>query len=141
MRKLILAAAFAMAFPTSAFADDYIFNVPVRIENAPGIYEAHISCGVTLRSATGVETYVPGRATLTIPPTGYRGTVQIRATVPVGARREDQINWSCAMTLLHRDAAGTVSAMRGDPGAWYEDVSGRRVVSHHLSEFAYLSRP
>lgn len=139
MRKLIIAAlsALPLMYAPSASADDFTFNVPIRIENAPGIVEADVHCGVTLRSARGGETYVQANQTIAITGGAYRGTITMTATVPTGARAADAINWNCRLTPGYRVATGVARAT-GDVEAWYEDVAGRSVASHTLTAFGYL---
>jgi hypothetical protein len=139
MRTLLftLFTTLPLMFASAASADEFVFNVPVRIENAPNVVDAVISCGATLRTASGAETYVSANQTITVTGGAYRDTVRLVATIPTGARRENAINWNCTMRPGVRSGAG-VSRPTTDVEAWYEDVAGHRVASHTLTAFGYL---
>jgi hypothetical protein len=140
MRKLVIAAltAFSPLFTASAWADEYVFNVPIRIENASGIVEARIRCGVTMRSASGATTGAEARETLTIAGGAYNGTLRLVAPVPAGSRREDATHWFCTMTPYYAVPSG-VAQPAGDVEDWYEDLSGRSLMSHNLRSDGYFS--
>ena len=133
MRSFLVASltAFPLMFAASASADEFVFNVPIRIENAPGIVEARILCSVTMRSPSGGLTYAVARQTLTIAGGAYRDTLRLAATVPVGSRREDATGWHCNMEPFARVATG-LSSPTSDVGDWYEDVAGQSVSSYTL---------
>jgi hypothetical protein len=139
MRKLVIAAltVLPLMFAAPAWADEFVFNVPVRIENAPGIVEARIRCVVSMRTASGAAAGVEVRETLTITGGAYNGTLRLVAPITAGLRREDATSWSCAMEPFYTTPTG-VARPTGDLENWYEDVSGRRLASHSLQAFGYF---
>jgi hypothetical protein len=139
MRKLLIAAltAFPLMFTASAWADEFVFNVPIRIENAPGIAEARVRCGVSMRSGSGAVTGVDALHTLTVTGGAYHGMLRLVAPIPAGSRREDATNWFCTMDPMHTVPLG-LNGPAGDVEDWYEDVSGRSLVSHNLSSSGFF---
>lgn len=133
MRKLLIAAltAFPLMFTASAWADEFVFNVPIRIENAPGITEARIYCAVQMRAASGAVTGAEARQTLTITGGAYNATLRLVAPIPAGSRREHATLWFCDMEPMYAVSTG-LRRPAGDVEDWYEDVSGRSLVSHNL---------
>ncbi len=143
MRKMIgivalsaMALAMLTAPATAQTGPDYIFNVPVRIENTPPLngQRANVLCLVIAYD------FAAGRPTgtyqaqqwITIGPSGFNDTVRVEITLPPGVRRADTMSWSCSLNLQNvRDASGaSVPIPPGvDRGAAYTSVTGQRVAS------------
>jgi hypothetical protein len=143
IRTLLVAAAISTAASPSyaQSGPDYIFNVPVRIENAQPLAgnPLQVMCTVSAYDASwrhlGSQT-----ATQTITPseTGYRSSVRLELTLPPGLARSNVRRWSCGLLL---QTANTPSGVRvAIPGvnsearlAQYPTVTGQSVASSALS--------
>jgi hypothetical protein len=148
---IALAGLALAAFAAPAMAQtgpDYVFNVPVRIENTPPLAGqfAVVNCSVIAynlveRRPTG--TYY-AQQQVTIGDSGYRDTVRIELTLPAGVRRSDVMNWSCSL-ILHRarTPAGAVVDMPAgaDRAAAYTSVTGQTVASSQMLAQGYFFTP
>ena len=149
---LALIAAFALATPGSAQeAPDYIFNVPVRIENAPPLAGRSfmVECAVFATGADG--RYIAARSaggpasTQTIGPTGYNGTVRVEVRLLPGMRRADVRRWDCGLRFFNvTNAAGAVVSW-GTPNSTealrsYPALTGQQIRSSNVYTAADFPR-
>lgn len=146
--SLILAAsAFAAPSAVAQTREDYVFNVPVRIENTPPLngQDVRILCAVDA-TVGGAFVRVPSVMQLVrVGPTGYRGTVRLAITLPEGVRRSDVSGWYCQMQLLHAlSPSGVRTEISGAnvelKVASYTAVSGQAVASRNVHRSGTFSR-
>ena len=150
MHLLILASAF-LAASSPSFAQsgpDYVFNVPVRIANAPPLAgnPLQVMCtvvgydasGRALGTETAIQTVTPDAA-------GYRGSVRLEVTLPPGWTRSNVRRWSC--NLLLQTANNPSGARVPIPGTnseakvvQYPGVTGQTVASSTVSTGAEFRR-
>src|SRR5512147_2884407 len=140
MRGLILLATIATALLTTPAAAqssdaDYVFNVPVRIENAPALNGATVivECSVQAYNAAGMAIAAPrARQNITVGATGYHDTLHFNISLPEGVRRSDVVRWNCYMDLLNaRNRRGELTPLTGPNSgahiAQYPIVTGQTV--------------
>jgi hypothetical protein len=122
MHAAILAVAFAM-LPSSAPAfADYVFIVPVRIENMTHITTASVSCSI-IHDAPGLANPIhlgtPGTGTEFITVRGGNFTGNVTVTVAVSAdrlARYTPTSWSCAVAYRWRNPDGSTFSESLRPG-------------------------
>ncbi len=116
---------------------DYVFNVPVRVENARHVAAAAVQCSVRaydaagrwLASPSGYEGIGPrlvGGA--------FRGTIRMELRLPAGVTRSNVRDWSCDLLIsAARDPSGAVVNVPGSNVEQrvigYTTVTGQRVTS------------
>jgi hypothetical protein len=110
MLTIMLLIALAPAQPLAFFAD-YVFNVPVRIENMHSVTTAWVTCSLTHRGTTASDVRgigVGGRTNVTLVDGAYNGTVTV--TVPVSSSDAIQYpptNYQCTLVYEWRNPDGT----------------------------------
>ena len=122
MLTILLASALAAApSPAPVFAD-YVFIVPVRIENMTHITTASISCSV-IHDAPGlanpIQLGTPGTGTEFITVAGGNFTGNVTVTVAVTAdrlARYTPTSWSCAVAYRWRNPDGSIFTESLRPG-------------------------
>jgi hypothetical protein len=136
-----LAAALAL-FASSAFAEDFTFTVPVRIENMGHITGAYVQCAVyTARPAQ-----ISPSTTEIVPVSGgeFHGNVVVRVTLMTGYRREDVGRWACGLYYQFNDDQGRPFYRALAPGetteGLYTQMTGQEVVTAHTWEQVELTR-
>jgi hypothetical protein len=146
MRRLLIAifAAGCTLWTPNAAAqtrEDFVFNVPVRIENASPLDGVPVQVRCSVRAyAGGVFTSAPMAAqSVTVGPTGYTGTVRLAVTLPDGVRRADVRDWNCSLMINRaRNSRGEILAVPG-PNVearvtGYTTVTGQTVATHNVDE-------
>ena len=110
MLTIMLLIALAPIQPPAYFAD-YVFNVPVRIENMRSVTSAFVSCGITHRgsTATDVRTLgIGGRTDVPIVDGAYNGTITVTVTVSSSdAIRYPPTNYGCGLVYTWRNPDGS----------------------------------
>jgi hypothetical protein len=153
MKTLALAFLATLAFAAPASAQtgpDYVFNVPVRIENTPPLAGRGfaVDCAVFATGADG--RYIAARsaggpeAVQTIGPTGFNGTVRVEVRLLPGMRRADVRRWDCGLRFFSvTNAAGAVvswgtpnstEALRSYPALTGQQI--RRSTVYMAADFA-----
>lgn len=93
-----------------AYYANYVFNIPVRIENMRNITRAWVSCGITHRgsSASDVRALgVGGQTDVPLVDGAYNGTITVTAAVSAGdAIQYPPTNYSCALMYVWRNPDG-----------------------------------
>jgi hypothetical protein len=146
MLTIMLLIALAPAQPPAYFAD-YVFNIPVRIENMRNITSAWVSCGITHRgsSASDVRTLgVGGRTDVPLVDGSYNGTITV--TVPISASDAIQYpptNYGCGLVYLWRNPDGATFSESVDAtsrATAYTRLTGQ-AISEHTTEVAGTITP
>ncbi|QGZ96705.1 hypothetical protein [Terricaulis silvestris] len=133
MRMLLSVIAFTTALlSVEARAEDYVFTLPVRIENMRNMESADATCGVEglrrLPAGAGY-TYVP----IPLIDGAYNGTLTIRVTLPVGFTRADFPRWACGIIYRWRRPAGASAGYgSGEQNLLYATETGQTVASSVL---------
>jgi hypothetical protein len=129
MRTFILAAALALIAPSIAHADEYVFTVPVRFENAVGVQNARIYCTVDF-NARGTISSAGGDVFVTLTDGNYRGNATV--TVTTNQPRANAFRWGCTLHPTYNDGSGPAGFFPTSAGAaaWYTEQSGRSVVTY-----------
>jgi hypothetical protein len=135
MRVLLSIIAFTVTFLlVEAHAEDYVFTLPVRIENMRNMESANATCGVEgiaarrLPAGTGY-TYVP----VPLVDGAYNGTLTIRVTLPVGFTRADFPRWACGIVYRWPRPAGASAGYGSDEqNLLYATETGQTVASSVL---------
>jgi len=101
---------------------DFVFQIPVRIENMRHITTALVSCSV-VHDAPGLLNPIslgdPGTGTTSVPLTdgAYNGTLTVTVTVtPDRLARYAPTGWSCGIGYRWRNPDGTVFSESVRPG-------------------------
>lgn len=152
--KASIVAAFvagisALASPAAAqTGPDYVFNVPVRIENATPLagHPAYVRCSITALSAD--RHYIragEGRQNFDIGPTGFRGTVRVEVTLSPGMRRADSQRWDCTLEFYSVTSATGARTSWGTPNSaeairGYPALTGQAVRSSVLVATGLFTR-
>jgi len=145
MRLNILAmlASVAALFVTTAHAQsaqpDYVFTVPVRIENAPPFagHQGRVSCTVQSMSVGRSLSAGEGSTSFNIGPSGYRGSVRVEVRLMEGVSRNDTWHWDCALWFSNVSNRAGVSVPWGTPNTlaalpMYPVITGQAVASSSL---------
>ncbi len=148
MRSIIAALAFgfacAGATPCMAQATpDFVFNVPVRIENAPPLSgrTARVQCNLRAYSPAGVWIASPaGSQNIEVGPSGYRGAVRVEVTLPATVPRSAVRDWSCDLIIAvvtgpSGEAVSISAGSRETQLARYTSTTGQVVASHNLNAY------
>lgn len=149
MFALTLAALSASAAHAQTPPADYVFNVPVRIENAAPLNGASVAveCSVQAYNASGSAIAVPrSRQVITVGPSGYHDTLHFEIALPEGVRRQDVVRWNCYMDISQaRNRSGAMTPLSGpNAGAHidqYPIVTGQAVRSSNIISQAEFPRP
>jgi hypothetical protein len=130
MRTIILAAtaAFALVLPGAAFADEYNFTVPVRVENAVNVSGGHVKCLVVFVEGGRI---VNDQATAPITLTANRFTGNVAVRVTTARPRASQTQWQCYLEMVYAGVGWFPNDTTVVPD-WYRDRSGHAVQSSTL---------
>lgn len=147
MRKVPIAAAMltSMALPAPAQAVDFVFNVPVRIENMRNVTSASVSCGVR-QTVDGVPHALGASPTVPVPLVDgtYRGTVTVNFSAGFGYSALDATDWQCWLMYVWRMPDGSTFSRSlsdtDDRNALYTHYTGQEVLSSHLNENGLITR-
>jgi hypothetical protein len=116
---------------------DFVFQVPVRIENMRHITTALVSCSIIHDApglATPVSLGVPGTGTTSVPVAdgAYNGTVTVTVTVtPDRLARYAPTSWSCGIAYRWRNPDGstfTESVRPGEREGIYTRLTGQAIA-------------
>ncbi|HYN82875.1 MAG TPA: hypothetical protein VES88_15405 [Gemmatimonadaceae bacterium] len=145
---LIAVGIGAMHAPASA--PDFVFQVPVRIENMTHITTASVACEV-VHDAPGLPTpinlNVPGTGITSVPVAGgaYAGNVTVTVTVTADRlARYTPTSWSCAITYRWRNPDGTTfteSVRRGEREGIYTRLTGQAISESTVTVTGPLPPP
>lgn len=144
MRTLLTAIVLActsIATPSAAqTGPDYVFNVPVRIENAPPLsgHPARVDCDLTMMSEGRIARAGSGSANFDIGPSGFRGNVRVEVALQPGVARADVRQYNCTLWFYSVTNAAGVRTSWGAPNTLaalpgYRIITGQEVrsqVSH-----------
>jgi hypothetical protein len=147
MRSYITALVFVFACfaatPSLAQATpDFVFNVPVRIENAPPLSgrAVRVQCNLRAYSPAGVWIAGPsGGQYVDVGPTGgYRGTVRVEVTLPPTVPRSAVRDWFCELVVAvvtgpSGEAVSISGGTRETVLARYTSTTGQAIASHSMS--------
>ena len=147
MLTIMLLIALAPVQPPAYFAD-YVFNIPVRIENMRNVTSAFITCGMTHRGTSAADVRslgIGGRANVPLVDGAYNGTITI--TVPVSAADAIQYpptNYSCTLVYLWRSPDGSIYnesfATTADRATAFTRLTGQ-AISENTTEVAGTISP
>lgn len=151
MIQIVAAAGLALTmFTAPAMAQtgpDYVFNVPVRVENTPSLngLTGAVQCSVAGFDAAGRQTgYYYVSQLFNIGPAGFNETLRLELTLPAGVRRADLTTWLCQMNFQTvRNGSGVVVPMPLGPDAniAYTSVTGQTVASSRYFSNGEFARP
>jgi hypothetical protein len=129
-------------------APDFVFNVPVRIENTPPLagQRASITCQVRAISASGA--WLGSRSGISyidIGASGYSGTVRVEVILPPEVPRASVREWSCGLRPLNATSTSGAAAPIGGASAdqipeRYTAITGQAIASHRLNVSGTISR-
>ena len=152
MIRTLLAGLFVSALcvmPAAAqTGPDFVFNVPVNIDNVPPLNGRpfELVCGVQAQTASGsILSYLstdglPAHPTYAIGPGGFHDTIRVELTLPAGVRRADVLRWSCdANFFTVTTPAGTTASMPNP--TLYTPLTGQAVARSQLHVGAEFPRP
>lgn len=146
MLTIMLLIALAPIQPPAYFAD-YVFNIPVRIENMRSVTSAWVTCGITHRgiSASDVRTLgVGGRADVPLVDGAYNGTITVTVAVSSSdAIRFPPTNYGCGLVYQWRNPDGTTFTESVDAtgrATAYTRLTGQ-AISENTSEVAGVISP
>lgn len=128
MRTFVLAAATAVSLllPSAAFADEYVFTVPVRVVNAAGVNGGQITCSVSFDEG-GRFMNDQANAYFDVADGSFSENVTVRVTTV--RPRSSQRQWGCTMRLFYAAVGGAFPTDVALIPDWYRNRSGRTVVS------------
>lgn len=134
---LFLTAFQALAQDTGP---DYVFNVPVRIENARHLTAVIVQCSVRASDATGRWLASPSGVEIIdsrLVDGAFRSTARVEVRLPAGVTRSNVREWHCDLLLNGaRNPSGTVVDVPGatveERVAGYTTVTGQRVTSSRV---------
>ena len=117
---LVMVGLGAMHEPVPAA--DFVFQIPVRIENMRHMTSAIVSCAV-MHDAPGLPNPIslgdPGTGSASVPVVGgvYNGTVTVTVSVaPDLLARYAPTGWSCGISYRWRNPDGTIFSASVAPG-------------------------
>jgi hypothetical protein len=135
MRSILAAAIslIALASAAPAFADDYTFTVPLRIENMDHATGGLVACGIYNRSGPIPRALGPGGQTwFTITDGNYSGNVVVPVNLGSGYTRADATHWQCHVAYFWRMPDGSIfnrSLTAGTRASEYQRYTGQAVAS------------
>jgi hypothetical protein len=133
-----------------AVEPDFVFQVPVRIENMTHITSASVSCSVMHDApglATPVSLGVPGTGTTTVPVAAgaYSGTVTVTVQVTTDRlARYTPTSWSCGIAYRWRNPDGTTyteSVRPGEREGIYTRLTGQAISESTVTVTGPLPPP
>ena len=145
LSTLIFVALASLHTPAPAFAN-YVFTVPVRIENMTHITTATASCTLTSIQPTTPVTSL-GSASTSIPISGGSFTGNVIVTLVVSADRiaaYPPTNWSCGLTYHWRNPDGTTntgSFLTGAREPAYTRSTGQEITTATVEVTGTLPPP
>lgn len=143
MRNALTALVFAATagLTTPAAADDVVFNVPVRIENADLLSGGSVYCHVVYNTEVTGENFVSATAPVPITRGAYNGAVAVTVALPSGVSRDNAQSWTCRLDLTLSAPGAAPVQLNGSTSeaarrARYAEASGRVVTSSRLGAIA-----
>jgi hypothetical protein len=124
----------ALCWSGAAAAADFTFDVPVRVQNAPGLETLYVNCRVSRVPSDGATPWAgsnvigEARASVFVRSGNYDGTVTVevenRGIIPSSSAR----SYSCSLDGVARAATGRgVVLSSGTFRDGYETVTGHRL--------------
>lgn len=146
MRKSlpVIASVLCLAAATPAQAVDFVFNVPVRIENMRNVTRAFVSCTAG-QTVSGIPHPLGPSSMVDVPLVdgSFHGTIPVNFSVSSGYAASDATDWQCALTYLWRMPDGSTFSRSltssEDRGALYTRYTGQEVASAHTDESGPVS--
>ncbi len=150
LKALILATTLLGASAGTALAQtgpDYVFNVPVRIENAPPLagHPAAVECSLSMLQDGRIARAGSARSNFDIGAGGFRGSVRVEVTLLPGVRRADVRDYTCTLWFYSvtnaagaRTSWGSPNTLAALPG--YRLITGQEVRSHVESVGGTIAR-
>jgi hypothetical protein len=151
----LLVGSLAWLLSTTASAQDtrppdFVFNVPVRISNAPALVggDFFVTCSVEARAPSGSGTITSSSrdGSLDVPlhrigPSGFTGTIRVEVRLLPTVRRSDVIRWRCGVTMpaVRSVLSGRNEEWAGDSGR-YTAHTGQAVTTSRLDVGADFAR-
>lgn len=126
------------AMHAPALEPDFVFQVPVRIENMTHLISAAVNCSVVHDApglATPVSLGVPGTGTTAVPVVAgaYNGTLTVTVQVTADRlARYTPTSWGCGLTYRWRNPDGTTfseSVRPGEREGIYTRSTGQAITS------------
>jgi len=140
---------FASSAPAPVFAN-YVFVVPVRIENMTHVTTALVSCSV-IHDEPGLSNPIqlgtPGTGTTSVPVSGGNFTGNITVTVEVTSdrlARYTPTSWGCGLSYRWRNPDGTTfttSVRPGEREGIYTRLTGQEITTATVNVTGPLPPP
>ena len=137
MRRFLIAALCALSLAPAAYADDFTFTVPVRVENMTSSSGARVICSVYTASAPSVLVTSSGQGQsdfVTFTGGNYTGSVRVVVNLHAGVRRDAIHSYSCGLGYW-ANSGGTGVMVSGNTSeaaaADYTRITGQAVASSH----------
>ena len=125
----ILLALFAATGVAGAV--DYVFGVPIRIENLRFAESAQLLCNVF-----GAPGPIGRSGYIAVPLTdgAYHGVVPVSVTLNVGYARADAMSWLCELQYSWRRPPGSRSVGFVERDRYYQLETGQAITSSNMVE-------
>lgn len=150
LNSFALLATVMALFVTNAYAQsgpDYVFTVPVRIENASPLsgHQGTVVCSVQNMSGGRVIRGGHGSTVFDIGPSGYHAPVRVEVRLMDGVSRASGVRWACELQLSQVTNRAGETVAWGSPNVGtalplYPVVTGQTVSSTNLvvqAEFSH----
>ena len=136
--RMLCSILLALAASASvADAADYIFTVPVRVENMRFADRVTVTCNVlNLHRPVGYSGEIPVPLTAA----AYHGSITINVDLLPGYVRADASLWSCALVYYWHRPAGAPSAGLLDQYVFYQRETGQAIASEVVTASGSLPR-
>ena len=137
MRRYLIAFVCALLLAPAAYADDFTFTVPVRVENMTSSSGARVVCAVYTASAPSAALTASGQGQsdfITFTGGNYTGPVHVVVNLRVGVRRDSIHSYWCTLGYWATvDGRGSmVSGNTSEAQAIeYTRITGQEVASAH----------
>ena len=142
VRLGVIIAAALSAIP--AYASDFTFNVPVRIENMHNATQAWVNCAVYQGSSYSRRSVGSGRSEIVLHDGAYTGTVPVNIDVYSGYTPNDVTDWGCGLVYLWHMPDGSTfnrsTSTSDERNSLYTRYTGQEVGSFHMEEGGSISR-
>ena len=122
----------------ATFDANYVFTIPIRIENMTHITTANVSCSVThmaIGLSNPIDLSTPGTGMASVPVRDGNFNGSITVTVVVSRDRlaaYTPTNWGCGIAYEFRNPDGTIYRESIEPGrreAIYTRLTGQAVTT------------